>query len=153
MNELVKDSNKIQKATDSVTQAMKELETLELKIIEMINGPDSTLELRITNLEAISKESVESLSRIEFFTYLDEFQSNNNEIVEKLIEEGIKESYKKLNWGQGYDDRNNNPTYRRIEVAKRSASIRACSENVTARIRTYSKNACARIRASSQDVR
>ena len=30
INELVKDSNKIQKAADSVTQAMKELETLEL---------------------------------------------------------------------------------------------------------------------------
>ena len=153
INELVKDSNKIQKATESVNQAMKELEALELKIIEMLNGPDSTLEPRIKHLEAISKESVESLSRIEFFTYLDEFKSNNNEIVEKLVEDGIKESYKKLNWGLGYDDRNNNPTYRRIEVAKRSASIRACSENVSARIRTYSENACARIRVSSQNER
>ena len=130
---------------------MKELETLESKIIEMVKSPDPTMDSRIKQLEIISKESIESLSRIEFFTYLDEFKSNNNEIVEKLIEDGIKESYKKSKWGLGYDDRNNNPTYRRIEVAKRSASIRACSENANARIRAYSENANARIRTFSQN--
>ena len=67
-------------------------------------------------------------------------KSNNNEIVEKLIEDGIKESYKKSKWGLGYDDRNNNPAYRRLEVAKRTASIRACSENANARIRAFSHN-------------
>ena len=140
IGELAKDSSRMQKATDSVNQAMKELETLESEIIEMVNSPDPKMDSRIKQLEIISKEPVASLSRIEFFTYLDEFKSNNNEIVEKLIEDGIKESYKKSKWGLGYDDRNNNPTYRNIEVAKRSASIRACSENANARIRAFSQN-------------
>ena len=73
ISELVKDSSKIQKATESVNQAMKELETLESKIIEIVKSPDQTMDSRIKQLEVISKESIESLSRIEFFTYLDEF--------------------------------------------------------------------------------
>ena len=121
---------------------MKELGTLEAKIIEMVKSPDPTMDSRIKQLEIISKESVASLSRIEFFTYLDEFKSNNNEIVEQIIEEGIKESYKKFKWGLGYDNRNDNPTFRNIEIAKRTASIRACSENANARIRAYSQNGC-----------
>ena len=142
VGELTKDSSKMQKTTDSVHKAMKELELLESKIIGMVNNPDPITESRIKQLEIISEGSVASLSRIEFFTYLDEFRTRNNEIVEKLIEDGIRESYKKVKWGLGYDGRNDNPTYRSIEIAKRSASIRACSENANARIRAYSQNEC-----------
>ena len=59
ISELVKDSSKIQKATESVNQAMKELETLESKIIEMVKSPDPTMDSRIKQLEVISKESIE----------------------------------------------------------------------------------------------
>ena len=139
VTELAKDSSKIQKASTAVQTAMDELELLETKIVDMINQPDTGTDSRIKQLEILSEGAESFLPRLEFFTYLDEFRMNRNEVVEKLVQDGIKEANRMAQWDQGYDTRNNNPVYRTLETAKRAARVRASSESADARIRLRSQ--------------
>lgn len=139
--EMTKDSNRIQNTVTSVRIAMEELEILEIKLIDMMDHPDPITDSRIKHLESIIEETELTLSRTEFFMYLEQFRMDRDEVVAKVIEDGIKESQSKGQWAFGLEDiRNRDPTYRRLETAKRNASIRATSETVSARIRAYSED-------------
>ena len=66
VNELSKDSAKIQKAADAVQNAMDELDQLENKLIDMINQPDPDTDSRISKLEILYEGSESYLPRLEF---------------------------------------------------------------------------------------
>ena len=117
---------------------MDELELLETKLMIMMNHPDPDTNSRIKQLEVLSENSESFLPRLEFFTYLDEFRMNRDGVVEKLVQDGLKEANRMTQFDRGYDVRNNDPIYRTLATAKRVARVRASSESADARVRLRS---------------
>ena len=154
VGELSKDSAKIQKAVEAVQTAIDELELLENKLIDMINQPDPDTDSRISKLEVLCEGAESYISRLEFFTYLDELRKDRKEVVEPLVLEGLAEARKAPYiapltcaellsmppWGRKYerDSRHNDPNFRVVDLAQRAARVRASSESVDARVRIRS---------------